>query len=324
MSTHAKTTKTTLLRRGMARTATTLAGGALVATGMLATGTAANAASGWDDVAACESGGDWSINTGNGYYGGLQFSQSSWEAAGGTQYAPRADLASKSQQIATAEVLLSMQGPGAWPTCGVHLSGGSDTSGAPAPEQDSGDQDSREDSDQQESRGDSGSSSSRSERRDSGSSQKSEPARERQGDWSCDGDGIPDNCTENGFTKETEQAPQKSEKKQQAPQQAPTTPERTAPAGAPDLKVAGTLKVDGKMGPKTITALQDWLGVEQTGEMNEETTLALQAWAKTDQDGVIGPKTVAGLQHEIGAAQNGSEDIDEDTVEVLQTFLNLY
>ena len=78
------------------------------------------------------------------------------------------------------------------------------------------------------------------------------------------------------------------------------------------------------MGPKTITALQDWLGVEQTGEMNEETTLALQAWAKTVQDGVIGPKTVAGLQHEIGAAQNGSEDIDEDTVEVLQTFLNLY
>src|SRR5699024_5993898 len=82
-------------------------------------GTAANAASGWDEVAACESGGDWSINTGNGYYGGLQFSQESWEAVGGTQYAERADLASKDQQIAAAEVLLAEQGPGAWPTCGV-------------------------------------------------------------------------------------------------------------------------------------------------------------------------------------------------------------
>ena len=107
---------------------------------------AANAApeSAWDQVAACESGGDWHINTGNGYHGGLQFSQQTWAGSGGTQYAPRAVLASKSQQIATAEVLLSMQGPGAWPTCGVHLSGGSDTSGAPAPEQDSGGQDSRD------------------------------------------------------------------------------------------------------------------------------------------------------------------------------------
>ena len=88
--------------------------------------------------------------------------------------------------------------------------------------------------------------------------------------------------------------------------------------------MAGTLEVDGKIGPKTVTALQDWLGVEQTGEMNEETTLALQAWASTDQDGVIGEDTVAGLRHEIGAAQNGSDEIDEDTAEVLQTFLNLY
>ena len=121
MSTHAKTTKTTLLRRGMARTATTLAGVALVATGMLATGTAANAASGWDDVAACESGGDWSINTGNGYYGGLQFSASTWTGFGGAAYAPRADLATREQQIAVAERVLATQGKGAWPTCGRNL-----------------------------------------------------------------------------------------------------------------------------------------------------------------------------------------------------------
>ena len=69
----------------------------------------------WDAVAQCESGGNWSINTGNGYYGGLQFSQSSWAAHGGTQYAPRADQATKAQQIAIAEKVLDMQGQGAWP-----------------------------------------------------------------------------------------------------------------------------------------------------------------------------------------------------------------
>ncbi|GAA2385079.1 resuscitation-promoting factor protein RpfA [Streptomyces glaucosporus] len=68
----------------------------------------------WERVARCESGGNWSINTGNGYYGGLQFAQASWEAAGGLRYAPRADLATRDQQIAVAERLLAMQGPGAW------------------------------------------------------------------------------------------------------------------------------------------------------------------------------------------------------------------
>lgn len=71
----------------------------------------------WDRVAACESGGDWSINTGNGYYGGLQFSASSWRAAGGTKYASMPHKASKGQQIAAAQNLLRLQGPGAWPVC---------------------------------------------------------------------------------------------------------------------------------------------------------------------------------------------------------------
>ena len=75
----------------------------------------------WDAVAQCESGGRWSINTGNGYYGGLQFSPSTWIAFGGAAYAPRADLAAKAQQIAVAEKVLAVQGPGAWPTCGRRL-----------------------------------------------------------------------------------------------------------------------------------------------------------------------------------------------------------
>ena len=326
-----RSTSTTSLRRGLARTAVTLAGGAVVAGGMLATGGAANAATGWDEVAACESGGNWSINTGNGFYGGLQFTQQTWEGFGGTEYASRADLASKSQQIAVAERVLAEQGAGAWPNCGGALSGGADTGSAPAAEDDS--QESAPQESTSDSSGSDESSSSDQQSESTSESKSTEP----QGDWSCDGDGIADNCDENGFTKETEKkeepaqqaAPQ--EKQESAPQEeqesTPAPEKSSSGAGSmasPDLSVAGTLEVDGKVGPKTITALQDWLGVEQTGEMNEETTLALQAWAKTDQDGTIGPKTVAGLQHEIGATQNGSDEIDGDTAKVLQTFLNLY
>jgi resuscitation-promoting factor RpfA len=100
----------------------TLAGvaGAAVAVPLMgATNASAASVETWDAVAQCESGGNWSINTGNGYYGGLQFSQSSWAAAGGTQYAARADLATKDQQIAAAEKLLDLQGPGAWACAGA-------------------------------------------------------------------------------------------------------------------------------------------------------------------------------------------------------------
>ncbi|MFJ3305088.1 transglycosylase family protein [Streptomyces sp. NPDC086549] len=99
---------------------TVTAGGAGMAIPLVAAGTAGAAdAATWNKVAACESSGDWSINTGNGYYGGLQFTQSTWEAYGGTKYAPRADLATREQQIAVAEKVLDGQGPGAWPVCSV-------------------------------------------------------------------------------------------------------------------------------------------------------------------------------------------------------------
>lgn len=73
----------------------------------------------WDRVAECESGGMWSADLGNGYYGGLQFSQETWSSYGGTAYAARADLASRSQQIAVAEKVLADKGPQAWPSCAV-------------------------------------------------------------------------------------------------------------------------------------------------------------------------------------------------------------
>ncbi|RFU83230.1 LysM peptidoglycan-binding domain-containing protein [Streptomyces triticagri] len=99
---------------------TVTAGGAGMALPLLGSGTAQAAdVDTWNKVAACESTNNWSINTGNGYYGGLQFKQSTWEAYGGTRYAPRADLATKDQQIAVAEKVLKGQGPGAWPACSV-------------------------------------------------------------------------------------------------------------------------------------------------------------------------------------------------------------
>ncbi len=76
----------------------------------------------WDRVAGCESGGNWAINTGNGYHGGLQFSPGTWSGHGGGEYAPAAYLATREEQIAVAERVLATQGKGAWPSCGGPLS----------------------------------------------------------------------------------------------------------------------------------------------------------------------------------------------------------
>jgi hypothetical protein len=107
-----------------------LAGTAFSAAG-LAMAPAANAApdSDWDRLAQCESGGNWGINTGNGYHGGLQFSAGTWAAYGGTQFAPTANQATRAQQIAIAEKTLAGQGWGAWPSCSARLG----LSSAPTP-----------------------------------------------------------------------------------------------------------------------------------------------------------------------------------------------
>ncbi|MGH3867985.1 MAG: transglycosylase family protein [Pseudonocardiaceae bacterium] len=71
----------------------------------------------WDSVAQCESGGNWNTNTGNGYYGGLQFSLQTWNSYGGGAYAATPNHATRSEQIAIAEKVLRAQGWNAWPTC---------------------------------------------------------------------------------------------------------------------------------------------------------------------------------------------------------------
>ncbi|MFE9934600.1 transglycosylase family protein [Streptomyces sp. NPDC005533] len=93
---------------------------AVVLTTGLSTSTASAASLGaWERVAACESRGNWSIDTGNGFDGGLQFTSSTWAEFGGHQYASRAHLATKQQQITIAEKVLATQGPRAWPVCSV-------------------------------------------------------------------------------------------------------------------------------------------------------------------------------------------------------------
>jgi nucleoid-associated protein YgaU len=116
---HRAPTAASKISRRAATFAAAAAGAAAVSPLLLAGPAAADSVN-WDAIAQCESGGSWHINTGNGYYGGLQFSQSTWDAYGGTQYASRADLASRSQQIAVAERTLTGQGIGAWPVCGRH------------------------------------------------------------------------------------------------------------------------------------------------------------------------------------------------------------
>lgn len=100
-------------------TAGTVALGAAAA--IMAPTAAAAPDSDWDRLAQCESGGNWHINTGNGYHGGLQFSPQTWQAHGGGQFAPTANQATREQQIVIAERTLANQGWGAWPACSASL-----------------------------------------------------------------------------------------------------------------------------------------------------------------------------------------------------------
>ena len=101
------------------RIARTAVAGAVAGAPLIALVPSANAASDstWDRLAECESSGNWSANTGNGFSGGLQFTKSTWNAFGGGQFAPVAHQASRSEQIAVAEKVLAGQGWGAWPVC---------------------------------------------------------------------------------------------------------------------------------------------------------------------------------------------------------------
>jgi LysM repeat protein len=123
---------TTVARRGATLAAISVAGVALSATAATAATPTATTTSTWDALAQCESGGNWGINTGNGFSGGLQFTQSTWAAHGGTGSAANA---SREQQIAVAQKVQASQGWGAWPACSAKLglSGGAAAAQASVP-----------------------------------------------------------------------------------------------------------------------------------------------------------------------------------------------
>jgi hypothetical protein len=116
---HSKPTQTANKVAKIAFTGAVIGGSGLALAGQAGAATDGE----WDQVARCESGGNWAINTGNGYQGGLQFSPGTWSGHGGSAYAPSAHMASKDEQIAVAERVLATQGRGAWPVCGTGLSG---------------------------------------------------------------------------------------------------------------------------------------------------------------------------------------------------------
>jgi len=116
---HRKPTTSSISVAKIAVTGAVIGGGSF---GIAAQAQAATDAE-WDQVARCESSGNWAINTGNGYQGGLQFSPGTWSGHGGGQFAPAANMATREQQIAIAEKVLATQGRGAWPVCGRGLSG---------------------------------------------------------------------------------------------------------------------------------------------------------------------------------------------------------
>ncbi|OMC43090.1 resuscitation-promoting factor RpfA, partial [Mycobacterium sp. IS-2888] len=125
---HRKPTSSNISVAKIAFTGAVLGGGSIALAGQAAAATDGE----WDQVARCESGGNWGINTGNGFYGGVQFTAATWAGHGGGEYAPSAQLATKDQQIAVAERVLATQGRGAWPVCGGPLSGPTPRE-APAP-----------------------------------------------------------------------------------------------------------------------------------------------------------------------------------------------
>lgn len=171
-----------------------------------ATGASAADGTTWDKVADCETGGAWSADTGNGFYGGLHLTQERWEKYGGLEFATSADKASRSQQIAVAEKILADIGPGAWPTCGLLTGLGKDSG---SPDLDTGT------ADEVPSRGldnSSGSSGSTGSSNSSGSAESSSGSSSSSGtsDRPSDNAGTPDDSATGSSGKPSPSSPSSS------------------------------------------------------------------------------------------------------------------
>ena len=316
-------------------------GGAVIAAGLGVSGAGVAAADTavWDKVAQCESGGNWSINTGNGYYGGLQFSPSTWRAFGGQEFAGNAHQATKAEQIAVAQRTLAQQGPGAWPTCGkraglTKANGGADANAQPGGREDS----TSRDEDRTEAGalavdGTFGPATTRALERWIGVSQDgslstadikalqtkvgaeadgkigAETTRKLRAAIGQGSNGVWDFRTNYSTVKALQQFLNSG---------------ASAATPAPSAPSSGALVVDGKFGPATTRALQGWIGVSQDGSLSTADIKALQTKVGAEADGKIGAETTRKLRAAIGQGSNGVWDFrtNYSTVKALQQFLN--
>ncbi|MFC0674372.1 transglycosylase family protein [Brachybacterium hainanense] len=318
-------------------------GGALVAAGLSVAGTTAAQADGtvWDRVAQCESGGDWSINTGNGYYGGLQFSKSTWRAFGGTEYASTADKASKAEQIAVAQRTLAQQGPGAWPVCSKRAgltkeNGGADRNAQPGGSSSGGSSSGGSSSSAKLAvDGKFGPASTRALQKWVGVSQDGSLSRSDiralQSKIGADADGKigPETTRKLQAAIGAPQNGARDFRTSSSTVKALQTFLNTGQKGSSTGSSGGSsssadLAVDGKFGPRTTRAVQAWIGVSQDGSLSRSDVRALQSKVGAGVDGKIGPETTRKVQDAVGAHRNGARDFRDDsaTVKQLQRYLN--
>ncbi|ATG50318.1 transglycosylase [Brachybacterium vulturis] len=326
-------------------------GGAVIAAGLGITGAGVAQADTtvWDEVAQCESTGNWSINTGNGYYGGLQFYQPTWKSFGGQEFASYAHQATKAEQIAVAQRVLDRQGPGAWPVCGkraglTRTNGGADANAQPGERESAPSRDhDRVSTGALAVDGKSGPATTRALQGWVGTSQDgslsrsditalqgkvgaaqdgkigAETTRRLRAQMGLGSNGVWDFRSNYSTVKAlqvflNEGAPASS------PAPAPSAP------SAPAAPSSGGLVVDGKFGPATTRALQGWVGTSQDGSLSSSDITALQSKVGAVQDGKIGAETTRKLRAAIGHGDNGVWDFrtSYSTVKALQQYLNAH
>ena len=265
----------------------------------------------WDRVAECESSGRWDINTGNGFYGGLQFWHPTWTGFGGTEFASYAHKATKLEQITVAQRVLKVQGPGAWPVCSVRAGLTMDNGSAPypgteepapapapAPEPPA-------------------TSATYTVTATAGANIRSGPSTSYAVvGGAAHGTKLVGEISTNGWLKLADGRGWVSGTIVAA------VDGGSAGSGGGGTSDMAPLVIDGSRGPLTVKAIQRWAGVSETGRWDTSTIKALQSTVGTPADGLWGPASQAALQTRIGMTRDGSTYMNYRTVVALQKWLN--